>query len=43
VQRKVIVPKGEEYVKFSILPLIDLSHLFDNGANLTEREKKLVG
>ena len=28
VQRKVIVPKGEEYVKFSILPLLDLSHLY---------------
>jgi Holliday junction resolvase RusA-like endonuclease len=28
VQRKIIVPKGEEYIKFSILPLIDLSHLF---------------
>ena len=28
VQRKVVVPKGKEYIKFLILPLVDLSHLF---------------
>ena len=37
VQRKVIVPKGEEYIKFSILPLIDLSHLFCTNTDLIVR------
>jgi len=35
IQRKVLVSKGEEYVKFRILPLIDLGVLFEIGEDQT--------
>lgn len=31
VGRKVLVPKGQEYIRFRFLPLVDLSCLFEIG------------